>query len=136
MKEYYGLYLENTVDKNFKQVNIQLNQFNYYYPDYFGGGGTLLHSAVYRNFVGYTELLLKDGFDPNMNNRRNKTPVSLAQDKGFLMKSLFSEDKKRDEDGKNEKEKENENEKGQMNVRSLSLRYDVCFSKQAVKDRV
>ena len=47
-------------------------------------GGTLLHGAVARNFVGYAELLLKDRFDPNINNRQNKTPVSLAERKGAV----------------------------------------------------
>ena len=132
MKEYCAL--QNTLCNNFKQVNIQLNQFNYDYHY-----GTLLHGAVRDNFVGYAELLLSDGFDPNKNNRNHKTPVSLAhRNEGFLMKSLFKdviEHKESNEDEKKEKENENEKcEEGQMDVGSLSLRYDVCFVKHQCQE--
>ena len=119
MKEYYGL--KNALDENLKRVNIQLNRFNYY-------GGTLLHGATYCNFVGYAELLLKDGFDPNMKDRsdKNRTPVSIAQDidNGFLMKSLFNEycENEYDNDSKECKEYE----EATMSLGSFSLRYDVC----------
>ena len=124
MKEYYQL--KKTLHTNFKQMNIKINQFKYYYNQ-----GTLLHGAVCNNFVGYAELLVKDGFDPNIQSRgdRRRTTVSLSQRlrEGYLMKSLFK-------DAINDsEEKENENEylecqDRQMNVRALLLRYNVCIS--------
>ena len=81
MKEFYDL--ERTLYKNSKK------QFNYY--RIYLNVGTLLHaihSAVSHNFVGYVELLLKSGFDPNKKNKAGsfdedgETPVSLiAQEK-------------------------------------------------------
>ena len=120
MKEYSGL--KNTFDDNFKKENRKLNQFNYYYDVW---RGTLLHGAVYGDFVGYAELLLKDGFDPNMKNRHkyHKTPVAAAQDGGFLMKCVFNEYSKSDHD-KDSKEDCSEKEELSMNVGSLSLKYD------------
>ena len=105
---------------NFNQVNIQLNRFNYYYDS---EGGTLLHCAARYNLVGYTELLLKDGFDPNMRHTRwyRKTPVEFAKKENNFLILSFLEDAIKDD----EKEKEFEiSQEEQMDDRSLSLRYD------------
>ena len=135
MKEYHEL--QNTVYENHKQVKIELNRFNYYCANRMDG--TLLHCAAGRNFIGYVELLLKDRFDTNMQNRhqREETPVSLAKHaNNVLILSLLGHSIQCDNKEKNTnlkwddaKEKETEKETSQekeeeMDVQSLSLRYD------------
>ena len=98
--------------KNFEEVNIELNGFNYYCG--VGSDGTLLHGAACQSFVGYVELLLKNGFDPNMKSRHEDelTPVLTAkQEKQRAILSLLEESE--------EKQQED------MDMQSLSLRYDV-----------
>ena len=121
MKEYYGL--KNTVYKNWKQLNMQLNQFNYYGAN--KKNGTLLHSAVSCGFGGYVELLLKDGFDPNSINRHEYTSRRLAKRyNNVLILSLLGDAVKNE----NTESKEDEiQEEKEMDMRSLSLRYDVMY---------
>ena len=122
MKEYHGL--QNTLYSNLKQVNIELNRFNYYHCN--DSDGILLYSAVCHNFVGYVELLLKIGFDPNVKigyrHSWDTTMVSFVkQMNNLLMLSLF-------EDAiKNNQENENKQETERMDAKSLSLRYDVMY---------
>ena len=142
MKEYYKF--KNTMYdyKMKKNLSTELHRFNYYcYNEW---DGSLIHCAVYNNFVGYVELLLKNGFDPYMTSRYSRaaggnTPVSLAKEKHLvIVLSLFEDvnikysketkqnekyEGKENETGK-EKEKEKENGLNVMNMQSLSLRYD------------
>ena len=124
MKEYHRL--KNTTYSISKQINIELHRFNYYCGNKFDG--SILHCAVYNNFVGYVQLLLKGGFDPSMQNkyylRQYRTPISIAKTtKKVLMVSLLQE-AINSEKKENKENKEDEEKEAEMDMRSLTLRYD------------
>ena len=131
MTEYHGLKSTLYKNTNGKQMNMDIEtsitRFNYYCG--FGADGTLLHTAVSSNFVGYVELLLKDEFDPNIKNRAimQDTPVSLAKQNNHMAILPLLEDAINSKNGESKESEEKETEIEAMDMKSLSLRYDVTY---------
>ena len=115
MREYYEL------SKRLYE-NFGMNRFNYYCSYDFDG--TLLHNGVHNHYVGYIELLLADGFDPNMKNRYalQNTPIFLARGPNEMVILSLLQDVNKSDSKENKENKESEEK---MEMGSLSLRYDV-----------
>ena len=126
MKEYHSL--KNTLYKNWKRVNLELNRLNYYGGEF--EEGTLLHGAVAHNFVGYVELLVKDRSDPNVENKfSSSTPLGMAQRFNYLPIISSFDDVINNDDNKEKKEnEEKDTAQEEMDMQSLSLRYDVMYT--------
>ena len=128
MKEYHEL--QSTLYQDSQRLKIETNRLNYFCAD--RSDGTLLHGAVDCDFVGYVELLVAHGFDPSTKGRYGEkwTPISIAQEKNrmvilpLLQNTIQSTNKVSKED---EKKEEKEEEEEEMDIKSLSLRYDVML---------
>ena len=116
--------MKNTLYESSDELKIELNRFNYYCM--YKCDGTLLNCAVSCNFVGYVELLLRNGFDPNTK-KSKYTPVELAKQANYIPILSLLEDVIESDNKEMKGDDENEGKEEDMNLRSLSLRYHVTF---------
>ena len=110
--------------RNAQRGGDALNHYQYYHGRKWDG--TLLHCAVFYNFFSYVELLLADGFDPNMSNRHGSksTPTSIAKENNLeLILSLLKGNSEKNEDKKQDEENK-EGKDGEMGDSLVKMRYE------------